>query len=111
MPADTTPWDVDVRSEAAYLLTSTPVDGGAKFLVRVWKSDDGLAWRSLIRLTQPTFARSLEIVDGDVYLGLGTDVGREGATGRDAWRSDSYTPTQSAESGTLLRIRGFESGK
>lgn len=111
LPADTTPWDVEVRGEAAYLLTSTPVDDGAKFVIRVWKSEDGLAWRSLIRLTQPTFARSLEIVDGDVYLGLGTDVGRENAKGNEAWRSESYTPTQSAESGTLLRIRGFESGK
>ncbi|MFP4027608.1 MAG: hypothetical protein ACLFWL_07450 [Candidatus Brocadiia bacterium] len=48
-------------------------------------------------MEQPTFARSFEEADGDFYLGLGTDVGRE-------YNEDSYTDTVRPESGTILRV-------
>jgi len=48
-----------------------------------------------------TFARSFEEVNGDFYLGLGTDDGLSGTTPADV----SYTTGVKTDSGRILRVK------
>jgi len=85
-PAGERAWDLLLRGTTAYLLTSrTIITAGSveQFVASVWKStsDDYTAWTQVFSCSGlPTFARSFEEVNGDFYLGLGTDDGAPEST-------------------------------
>jgi hypothetical protein len=98
LPGNALPWDVLVRGDKIYVLTSEKTEGTPdSFLVKVFSSEDLVTWTELFRFTEPTFARSFEEDNGDFYFGLGTDVG---ATNDAA----SYTDNVQPESGKILRV-------
>lgn len=104
-PAGERPWDLLVRGSVAYLLTSRKSGSGAgeRFTVSIWQSTADLTgWTlrySLLGLS--TFARSFEEVNGDFYLGLGTD---DGSNSAGAW-DQTYTTGLKADSGRILWVR------
>lgn len=104
-PAGERPWDLLVRGTTAYLLTSSRTGSGAaeRFTVTIWKSTSDLAgWTRLYAFPNlATFARSFEEVNGDFYLGLGTD---DGTVSTDAW-DVSYTNGLKADSGRILWVK------
>lgn len=99
------PWDLLARGSDAYLLTSRKTGSGAgeKFTVSIWRSTADLtSWTLVYRSPSlGTFARSFEEVNGDFYLGLGTD---DGSSSAGAW-DQSYTTGLKADSGRILWVR------
>ena len=98
------PWDLIVRGTTAYLLTSRKTGTGPteRFTVTIWKSRPDLTgWTAHCAFANlSTFARSFEEVNGDFYLGMGTDD----AAAYDA-SDTSYTSGLKSESGRILWVR------
>ena len=97
------PWDLVARDGALYILASrakkpegSSVPQG--FEIGVWASKEGDSWTRILKADLETFARSLEVQDGDLYLGLGTDVAKKD-------HFFSYTQRLLPDSGKLLRLR------
>jgi len=70
-----TPWDLLVRDDRAYMLTSRKAVSG--FLVEVLGTSDGIEWSPVFGFPCGTFARSFEEAAGAFYFGLGTDYGTD----------------------------------
>jgi hypothetical protein len=105
-PAGEAPWDLLARGSTAYLLTSrktTATGADERFVVTIWQSTADLTgWTFFWSSPElATFARSFEEVDGDFYLGLGTD---DGSTSAGAW-DQTYTTGVKADSGRILWLR------
>lgn len=104
-PTGERPWDLLARGTTAFLLTSRKSGSGAseRFAVTIWKSAaDFGRWTLLYSFPDlATFARSFEEVNGDFYLGLGTD---DGQVPSDAW-DVSYTSNLKADSGRILWVK------
>ena len=66
---DAAPYDLLVRGDTLFALTSTPADSG--YVVRVYATADLEAWREIFRFRSPAFARSFEEADGYFFIGLG----------------------------------------
>lgn len=80
------PYDLLVRGDTLYVLTSSSIDSG--YVVRVYATERLESWRELFRFRSPAFARSFEEADGDFFIGLGC----------------TYQQPSSA-SGIILRVR------
>ena len=63
------PYDLLVRGDTLFALTSTPVDSG--YVVRVYATERLNGWRERVRFRSPAFARSFEEAGGDFFIGLG----------------------------------------
>jgi hypothetical protein len=104
-PTGERPWDLISRGSIAYLLTSRKAGSGTgeTFTVTIWQSKADLSgWTQLYSFPGlSTFARSFEEVNGDFYLGLGTD---DAATAYDVW-DQSYTSNVKVDSGRILWVR------
>ncbi len=105
-PAGEAPWDLLARGTTAYLLTSrrtTAAGANEKFVVSIWQSTADLTgWTAVWSSPElATFARSFEEVNGDFYLGLGTD---DGTTWAGPW-VQTYTTGVKADSGRILWLR------
>jgi hypothetical protein len=68
---DALPYDLLVRGDTLYLLTSTAGAANGGYTVRVYATTDTDGWRELFHFTAPTFARSFEESGGDFFFGLG----------------------------------------
>ena len=103
-PTGERPWDLLARGNTAYLLTSTKTGTGSteRFVVSIWQSTADLTGWTKIWASPPlaTFARSFEEVDGDFYLGLGTDDGKTYDAG-----DPTYTTGVKPDSGRILWLR------
>ena len=103
-PTGERPWDLLARGNTAYLLTSTKTGTGSteRFVVSIWQSTADLTGWTKIWASPPlaTFARSFEEVNGDFYLGLGTDDGK-------TYDADdpTYTTGVKPDSGRILWLR------
>ena len=97
---DWTPWDLVVRDDVLYVLMSRPRAASEReeqdFDVKVWATRDLEQWHEITTATFSTFARALEVDEGDLYFGLGTDVGLR--------YGQSYTLGLEEESGKIYRL-------
>lgn len=105
-PVNEAPWDLLARGATAYLLTSrrtTAAGTNEKYVVSIWQSTADLTgWTFLWSSPElATFARSFEEVNGDFFLGLGTD---DGTTTAGPW-DQTYTTGLKADSGRILWLR------
>lgn len=66
-------YDVLVRGESCYLLTSSPEDD-MRFMIRVFVTPNLCDFKTVAEFTADSFARSFEILDNRIYIGLGCDV-------------------------------------
>lgn len=102
-PTGHKPWDLLERTGFVWLLTSTKVDrgnGSDSFTAHIFKSN-GTGWTEVVRASGlDSFARSFEEVNGDFYLGLGSD---DGEGDKISW-PESYTRGILPSCGTILRI-------
>ncbi|MFL5540788.1 MAG: hypothetical protein ACJ8J0_17485 [Longimicrobiaceae bacterium] len=80
------PYDLLVRGDTLYALTSAPADSG--YVVRGYATNDLESWREIFSFRSPAFARSFEETGGDFYIGLGCTY-----------------PRPSPASGVILRVR------
>jgi hypothetical protein len=84
LPESRIPYDIVVDGKNCYVLTSTPredvvpqassqvsVPSEAGYTMVVYASGDLEAWQEVVRFTAPTFARSFEKLNNDLYFGLG----------------------------------------
>ncbi len=94
IPAGARPWDLLGDGDTLYVLWDKP--GAAGTTVGVSASRDGVRWQELLRFQSKTFARSLALLDGDFYLGLGCEVADP-----QAWTVAELPP----ETGALLRVK------
>ena len=103
-PSGERPWDLLVRGSVPYLLTSQKTGTGVdeRFTLTIWKGTTDLTgWTVLYQFPgQKTFARSFEEVNGDFYLGLGTDDGAAYET-----YDVPYTTGIKADSGRILWVK------
>lgn len=103
-PVGERPWDLLVRGNNAYLLTSTKNGTGTaeQFVVSIWQSTADLTGWTKLWTSPPlaTFARSFEEVNGNFYLGLGTD---DGMTYDPS--DPTYTTGLKPDSGRILWLR------
>lgn len=96
LPEGTRPRDLLVRHHTVFVLLQGPADKSG-VQVRVLASRDWKIWEDLLHFTAPAFARSFEILEGDIYFGLGCDV-----KSRSEWQQKQLHPL----TGSLLRIQG-----
>jgi hypothetical protein len=84
LPEGHTPYDIVVDGKNCYVLTSTPredmvpqvasgesVPSQSGYTMVVYASGDLVTWQEVVRFTAPTFARSFEKLNNDLYFGLG----------------------------------------
>lgn len=86
LPHEAAPRDITIAGEQVYALSSRR--DGAGFNAYVYETADLMEWKELFRLATPALARSLEVLNGDFYIGLGSQ--------KDDVRQ---------ETGDLLRVR------
>ncbi len=86
-----------VRDGVVYVLVETAEAEGCS--VRVLVTKDMKTWSELFRFHSPTFARSFELLNGDFYFGLGSEVFDERT-----WSQDELHPA----TGNILRLKGKE---
>lgn len=69
------PWDIKANAtngNVVCVLQSVPVDtSGTNFLVQVNATIDFSNWTQVLQFTNESFARSFEILNGDLYFGVG----------------------------------------
>jgi hypothetical protein len=97
LPEQSRPWDILVRDSYIYILLSRKIDNrSVEIAVMRSAVSDLHRWKNLLKFTNSTFARSFEILNGDFYFGLGSEI-------KDSknWQRDELNPY----TGTILRIR------
>ena len=92
LPHDARPRDITVAGERVYALGSRRETSG--FTTYVFETVDLAEWKELFHLATPTFARSIEVLNGDFYIGLGS------------LKDDVHPKT-----GDLLRVRAQSYGR
>jgi hypothetical protein len=93
LPEDAVPYDLLVSKGRLLVLTAHEADG--THTIRVLSTPDLESWSEVVRFSAPTFARSFELLGGDLYFGLG---GHEGDGGI-------------GSAGGILRVRGSSLGR
>jgi hypothetical protein len=91
LPPGELPYDLLVYDGHCYVLTVYNPWIGADFggyLMRVWQVDELANWKGVLAFFASTFARSFEVLGGDLYFGLGCQ--------------SSQAPS---ETGSILRVR------
>jgi hypothetical protein len=109
IPRGARPWDILVKGEYVYVLYSQESrkrmffqgarPAGQRFENTVIRAAKGTLqeWDEVIKFQYSTFARSFEILDGDFYFGMGTEVQNS---------SDWSVDELSEQSGDILRVAG-----
>lgn len=94
IPDDTKPWDLIVKDDTLYVLLAS--DKFSSTEISVIATPDLQNWQTILKFSAPTFARSLAILDGDFYFGLGSEI-------KDPF--DWQPKELSARTGELLRVK------
>lgn len=105
LPAGAQPWYTMAVGSKVYLLWSTPDGKKAKFVNHVSATSDGKSFTELFSFEAPTFARSMEYLDGFVYFGLGTEVKEHGHFEGNSLKLKFSADEVDKASGTILRYR------
>jgi hypothetical protein len=93
------PMDLMVKDGLAMVLAFRP-DAPDRFTHRVYQSTDLVTWQPVFDFVRPSFARSFEWANGDLYFGMGIEWSDESQTA-----NYTYLGTPS-ESGNIYRLRG-----
>ncbi|MCP4402327.1 MAG: hypothetical protein GY801_34105 [bacterium] len=93
LPRGMRPWDLLLRDTSLYVLLNGKTRTG--WQVRVLVTSDLTIWTEALRFNAPAFARSFELLQGDFYFGLGSEVRNP----RD-WTPDELHPA----TGDILRV-------
>ncbi|HBE01607.1 MAG TPA: hypothetical protein DC049_03925 [Spirochaetia bacterium] len=98
------PWDIITDTHYIYVLLSdrTAINPDS-FIVKVYRSGNTVNFTELFRFTAGTFARSFEIINGDFYVAMGTDVGTNSTNSIPDHLT--YTSTMHADAGKVYRIK------
>lgn len=95
----------DAKAYLCYAVKTADDAPGGKWRNHVMISDNGLAWKPLLAFDCPTFARSIEVMDGFLYFGLGANFKDPGiAKGNDMiykWSPDELSPA----AGEIWRVK------
>jgi hypothetical protein len=67
------PMDILVRDETVYVLTYTKTNTN-QYKNTIYRSDNYSTWTEFLSHTSSAFARSFEELNGDLYLGLGSNL-------------------------------------
>ncbi len=94
LPEDYQPWDILVRDKDAYILCYSPIN--LRVSVLHAKTDALKQWKELFYFKSMSFARSFELLDGDFYFGIGTEVNNY-----QHWKQSELSP----DTGNILRVR------
>ncbi|MHB8809358.1 MAG: hypothetical protein ACYC9M_05020 [Desulfobulbaceae bacterium] len=97
LPLQYRPWDILVHEGFVYLLVEQ-VGHWGQTVVRVLRAPKGKLsdWKEYLHFAAPTFARSFEILQGNFYFGLGSEIIRE-----KNWQQGELKP----ETGAIIRVR------
>ena len=87
------------------VIGKTPDGKKAKFVNHVSATSDGKSFTELFSFEAPTFARSMEYLDGFVYFGLGTEVKEHGHFEGNSLKLKFSADEVDKASGTILRYR------
>jgi hypothetical protein len=108
LPKKSIPWDILVKDKFVYLLLSKNIKSswffsrsdkeGKNTEVMVMRAprNNLMQWKTLFSFKSSTFARSFEMLNGDFYFGMGTEVKHS-----KKWKLDELKP----EAGNILRIK------
>ena len=94
LPKDYKPWDIIVRDKDVYILCYSLTN----FRVSVMHAQNDTLdeWKELLYFKSISFARSFELLDGDFYFGIGTEVDNY-----KNWKQDELAP----DTGNILRVK------
>ena len=87
------PWDIIVRENDVYILCYSLVK--SRVSVVHAKIDTLNEWKELLYFKSKSFARSFELLDGDFYFGIGSEV-----DSYKDWTQDELSP----DTGNILRV-------
>lgn len=93
LPEGAYPWDILLFRDQLYILLQEQRDDATT--IKVLCTDDFTSTYEVLRFTAPTFARSFEVLNGDFYFGLGSEVQNP-----NAWSLDELKPS----TGEILRV-------
>ena len=91
IPKNYVPWDTLVKDEYIYLLC---YDGSHVVVLQALVAKP-LQWSTLFQFSSATFARSFELLNGDFYFGLGSDV-----KNLNKWQQSELHP----QTGDILKV-------
>ena len=87
-------WDMLVKDKFLYLLGQSTAPGSKE--VRVFFTENLKDWQTLLYFKSPTFARSFEFLNEDLYFGLGCEL-----LNPKEWSQKQLHP----KTGTILRLK------
>jgi len=87
-------WDLLCHERQVFALLDSPQAEGT--IVQVVTSRNGRDWTEVLHFRARTFARSMAILDGDLYFGLGCEMKHP-----DKWDLSKLLP----ETGQILRVK------
>ena len=96
LPGDSQPWDLLVRDDRVYVLLESKAGDDIRVKVLRSPTEDLRSWDEVLCFTAPTFARSFEVLGGDFYFGLGTEI-----KSRRTWKQEDLHPA----TGDILRVK------
>jgi hypothetical protein len=97
LPSQSTPWDLLARGGVLYVLLSSGLENqNPGTAIYVLGTRDLRNWTEVVRFRAETFARSFELLNGDLYFGLGDTV--EDLEDESTW---SFSPA----TGDILRVQ------
>ena len=88
------PWDIIVRNTDVYILCYSLLK--SRVSVMHAKTNTLEEWRELLYFKSKSFARSFELLDGDFYFGIGSEV-----DSYKNWMQDELSP----DTGNILRVK------
>lgn len=105
LPEGAVPWYTASVGKKVLILWATK--GGRKqpYVNHVSSSTDGVKFTEEFSFEAPTFARSMEYLDGCLYFGLGTEIKEHGHFEGNSLKLKFSATELSNASGTLLRCR------
>jgi len=96
LPDKSRPWDILERKGTLFILFERPAANGM-VQIYVLASRDLERWSEVLHFNAPTFARSFELLNGNFYFGLGSEIKNPSK-----WRQEDLHPA----TGKLLRVQG-----
>ncbi|HHC11554.1 MAG TPA: hypothetical protein ENK79_02835 [Campylobacterales bacterium] len=94
LPKGYKPWDIIVRYKDVYILCYSLIS----FRISVMHAhiDNLIDWNELFYFKSISFARSFELLDGDFYFGIGSEIDNY-----KNWKQDELAP----DTGNILRVK------
>lgn len=105
LPKDAVPWYTLSTGNKIYLLFATADGTKAKYTNHIWQSQNGKTWTEAFCFQSETFARSMELLDGAFYFGLGTEIKDHGYFEGNSLKLKFTTDELSNQAGTILRYK------